>query len=56
MIDKWEVQVDPKYGEIKKEIKDGKYIFMDAHSNIDADDLVVSFKEFETIAFSRFSF
>lgn len=42
VFDKWETQIDPKYADVKKEIKDAKSITIDVHSLIDADDIVVS--------------
>lgn len=37
-----EVQIDPKYAEVKHSIKDNSKIFVDAVAKADSDDVVVS--------------
>lgn len=41
VIEKWEMQVDPKVAEVKHVIKDQTTMSVDAHCLIDADDIVV---------------
>lgn len=41
VIEKWEMQIDPKIAEVKHVIKDQTTMSVDAHCLIDADDIVV---------------
>lgn len=43
VIEKWEMQVDPKIAEVKHVIKDQTTMSVDAKSLIEADDIVVRF-------------
>ncbi|CRL08230.1 CLUMA_CG020826, isoform A [Clunio marinus] len=41
IIQKWEIQSDPKFAELKYEVKDGKSMSIDVHCLNDADDIMI---------------
>lgn len=42
VIEKWEIQVDPKFASVKNEVRDATFMSVDTHCLVDADDVVVS--------------
>lgn len=42
IIEKWDMQSDSKVGEVKHNIKDSTFLSLDAHSNFEADDILVT--------------
>lgn len=44
VIEKWEIQADPKFAGVKNEIKDSTFLSIDIHSLHDADDILVRSK------------
>ena len=42
IVEKWEMQSEQKFGEVKHNIKDSLYLSVDAYPHVEADDVVVS--------------
>jgi hypothetical protein len=45
LIEKWDMQLDTAYAEVKYSIKDKTFITVDAHSLKEADDVIVRTKK-----------
>lgn len=41
LIEKWDIQVDKKFADVKYEIKDSTLMSIDVHCLADADDIIV---------------
>lgn len=44
LIEKWEMQIDKTYSDVKYSVKDQTYMTVDAHTLKAADDVVVSYQ------------
>lgn len=42
IVEKWDIQVDKKFADVKYEIKDSTLMSIDVHCLADADDIIVS--------------